>query len=301
MVAKNEIRHLRRSFPVILRQSLDVPYEVIVIDSGSTDGSVEFVRKHASIDSRLRLIQIEPEAFHHARTRNLGADLARGRYLVFLGGDAVPLDTGWLKALMQPIISADDPLVVASYGRQVPRANARPETVCRLTYNYGREALIKGRELGDSPRDRYFFSSVNCCIDLERVRRPLFDSAFPVAEDISLSKGIIDSGLRIAYQPLASVEHSHNYGRLDILRRYFDHGVVYQQMGIWSRRDSSIGGDGRRYLILSLRSLQRDDHRSLVQFAVYFAFSAIGLQLGMHQRRLPRRIRRALTVYGTCD
>ena len=301
MVAKNGIRHLRRSFPVILSQSIDVSYEIVLIDSGSTDGTVEFVERHAAADARIRLIQIPPEAFHHARTRNLGADLAKGRYVVFLSGDAVPVDGRWLAELLEPLRRHEDPLLAATYARQIPRAGADVVAVCRTGYNYGPDPRVKGRDLGMSQKERYFFSTVSCCVDLERVARPLFDPTYPVDEDITLSRRIIDGGLRIAYRPGSVVEHSHDFSGWDLMRRYYDNAVVYQRLGIFGPVSSSIGGDGRRYWASSMKVLRRRGIGDFCRFICGFGCSAIGLQLGLHYRWLPGPVRRALTVYGTTD
>lgn len=297
MVAKNGIRHLRRSFPVILSQVIDLPYEILLIDSGSTDGTVEFVDRYAAIDARIRLIQISPEAFHHARTRNLGAELAKGRYVVFLNGDAVPVNGGWLAELLEPLRRHEDPLLAATYARQIPHADADVVAICRTAYNYGLNPQVKGRDLEMSQKERYFFSTVSCCVDLELVGRPLFDATYPVDEDITLSRRIIDEGLRIAYRPGSVVEHSHDFSGWDLMRRYYDNAVVYRRLGIFGPAGSSIGGDGRRYWASSMKVLRRRGLRDSFRFIYGFACSAIGLQLGLHYQWLPDPVRRALSVY----
>ncbi|MHB8440057.1 MAG: glycosyltransferase family 2 protein [Acidimicrobiales bacterium] len=301
MVTRNEIVNLRRSFPALLGQAVDIPFEIVVIDSGSTDGTVEFVEGHANTDARIRLVQIAPGEFHHARTRNLGAELATGRYVVFLGGDAVPVDSGWLAELLEPLRRDDDPLIAASYSRQIPRAGADVVAVCRIGYNYGAEPRIKGRDLRMSQKERYFLSTVSCCIDLERVARPLFDPTHPVDEDITLSRRIIDAGLRIAYRPGSAVEHSHDFSGWDLVRRYYDNAVIYKRLGIFGPDGSSISGDGRRYLASSMTVLRRRGAIDLGRFLYAFGCSAIGLQLGLHHRWLPSPVRRVLSVYGTTD
>ncbi len=76
-------------------QKLDEPVEVIVVDSGSTDGSVEVARRHGA-----RVHRIPPHEFSHGASRNLGAQLATGELLVFLSQDAIPVDRNWLARLI---------------------------------------------------------------------------------------------------------------------------------------------------------------------------------------------------------
>jgi rhamnosyltransferase len=302
MLVKNELRHLERSLPLTLAQEVDAAVDITVIDSGSTDGSVELVSRLAADDGRLRLVQIEPAAFHHARTRNLGAELTTGRYLVYLGGDAIPADRAWLGRLVGPVKDEELTDVVASYGRQVPRPGAGVANICRMTTNYGPESRVKRMTAGLTSKELYFFSSVACCIDRSALEAPLFDADFPVNEDVTLSRRIIDSGRAIAYVADAVVEHSHEYSSGRVLRRYFDHAVVYERLGILGGDLGDVsGGDARRMLAVSRRVLRGRGPVDYLRVGTFLAVAYAGLQLGRHRSRLPRRVRRALTVYGTED
>jgi hypothetical protein len=91
---KIEEDNIGRCLEAVSRQSADFPFEVLVIDSGPQDRTMEIVRKYPA-----RLLEIPPSEFHHARTRNLGGMVSSGKSLVFLSGDAFPADKGWLSAL----------------------------------------------------------------------------------------------------------------------------------------------------------------------------------------------------------
>jgi rhamnosyltransferase len=291
--------YLEQSLPVLLNQNAPWEIEVIIIDSGSTDGTRELVDVTAKSDSRVTMRRIEPGEFHHARTRNLGASMALGRYVVFLNGDAIPQGAHWLSKLVGPVARGDDGGPVASYGRQVARADADVLSICRMAYNYGPAPALKDVGSALSARSLYAFSTVACAIDTVRAPRPLFDERFPVAEDISLSQKIIDGGGRIAYVPGAVASHHHRYGYLEILRRYFDYGVIYERSAIFDA-GTPVGGDGRRYLRTAAGVLRHRPFADTIRFALFFGASAIGVQLGRWHRRLPRMVCEALTIYGTC-
>jgi len=121
-VVKNDLYNLRHSIPRILQQDISLPYEIIVIDSGSRDGSIEFIKQTSKIDSRLSLYEIPSKEFHHARTRNLGISLSRSDIVVFLNQDAIPCDVHWLIKLVSPVIKGEPGGIAASYGKQVPRS-----------------------------------------------------------------------------------------------------------------------------------------------------------------------------------
>ena len=93
-------------------------FEVVVIDSGSTDKTLEIAREYGC-----RIYRIKPEEFHHSRTRNLGAELARGDYLVYITQDALPLNDNFLEMLIKPL---EDDKVAGAYGRQIAYPNAKP-------------------------------------------------------------------------------------------------------------------------------------------------------------------------------
>jgi GT2 family glycosyltransferase len=83
----------------IFRQQLDVPFEVLCVDSASDDENLARMRAFP-----VRLESIPPESFDHGLTRDLGARLARGRVLVFLNQDAVPVDRLWLHRMTAPLL-----------------------------------------------------------------------------------------------------------------------------------------------------------------------------------------------------
>src|ERR1700737_3744492 len=70
-------------------------FEVLVVDWGPRDKTLETGGRYP-----VRLEQIPPEAFHHARTRNYAAGLAKGELLVFLSQDAIPASDMWLAAFL---------------------------------------------------------------------------------------------------------------------------------------------------------------------------------------------------------
>jgi rhamnosyltransferase len=293
MVARNELRNLRQSLPLILDQETPFGYDVLIIDSSSTDGTREYLSGHAD-ERRLRVLTIRPGEFHHARTRNLGAAMTSGRIIVFLGGDAIPTDRQWLQKLVAPVIAGD---AVGSFGRQLPRPDADQANRCRIAFNYGASSMSKSRQAALSPRARYFFSSANCCLDRRVVRDRPFDESFAVNEDVALAKRLIDSGETLAYVADATVVHSHNYSFGQIFRRSFDNGRVYRRLRIFDENDRHAAADGARYLrMLAGRTLQTRP-MALPTAITFFVASALGFQMGLRYERMPRSIGLRLSMY----
>ena len=87
-----------RALSAIFQQDIDLPFEVIVIDSGSTDRTLDIVRRHA-----VRLYEIEAREFSYGRALNLGAKLAEGRYLINLSAHCIPTSDRWITNLVKDL------------------------------------------------------------------------------------------------------------------------------------------------------------------------------------------------------
>src|SRR3972149_9243519 len=81
---------------MVFEQKVNFPFEVIVIDSGSTDGTLDFLTGYP-----IRLKQISAKGFNHGLTRNMGMELARGGYVVLMTQDAIPADGYWLGNIIE--------------------------------------------------------------------------------------------------------------------------------------------------------------------------------------------------------
>src|SRR4030042_1507003 len=117
---KNGEEYLEEVLDMVFKQKASFSFEVIIVDSGSKDKTLEIIRRFPQI----KFFQIPPEEFNHGTTRNFLASKARGEYLVFITQDAVPTDENWLKNMMEPF--EKDPEVAGVFGRQSPRKDCDP-------------------------------------------------------------------------------------------------------------------------------------------------------------------------------
>lgn len=79
-----------------LRKQIYKNFEIILIDNGSTDGSVEFVKSNFS---EIKIIE-NKENFGFAKANNQGLEIARGGYIATLNNDTI-VDENWLKGLIE--------------------------------------------------------------------------------------------------------------------------------------------------------------------------------------------------------
>jgi len=193
IICKNQKKYLKRSLPIIFKQSFS-NFEVILVDSGSKDGSHKLIKKYP-----LRLIEIPPEKFNYAYAFNVGAKSANGDYLVRLSGDAVPKDEYWLKNL---IVNFQDEKVAGVYSRWLnnPEANIIDKYVNWLTM----------------PNNKRVFDSIpNWNGASGAIRKALwqkypFNENLDFCEDLDWSRKVQKDGYLIVYEPNSVVYHSHN-------------------------------------------------------------------------------------------
>ncbi|MCP5103218.1 MAG: glycosyltransferase family 2 protein [bacterium] len=200
--AKNEGHIIGRCLEAVYGQDTGYTIEIIVIDSGSTDDTTAVVKKYPSIT----LLQIKPEEFGHGKTRNMGAETAKGTYIVFLNADALPVDNHWLNALIQPL--EKDRETAGVFSRHIPNPDCYLYMVRDLrTAMPDREIPRTAARRGDS----LLFSTVSAAMHKETWRRFPFKNDIIIAEDRDWAQKVLAKGKKILYQPASMVRHSHNY------------------------------------------------------------------------------------------
>lgn len=198
-----------------LRHQTFRDYELIVIDSGSTDDSDELIR----LAKPQHYIRIQPHEYHPPRVMNLGMRLARANAVVFLNADATPVDAHWLAPLVGAL---QDPEVAAVFGRQVPRAN------CQAVYAADYEQCFGARRA--SARWDHFFSMVSSGIRKDLWEPRGFNEAMHYSEDDEYTRWARSRGYRVLYVPESVVTHSHNYTPEQAAKRSFGEGRALAAM-----------------------------------------------------------------------
>ena len=232
--------------------------ELIVVDSGSTDGTLNLVRAAAD-----HVIEIAASRFNHGTARNLGVGRASGRFVVLTVQDARPLARDWLTRLLAPL--RQDDRVAGVFGRQVPRPDASAVTRDQLSRWVASRTTPQVMTLDPetfarlAPAERLR----RCAFDnvCSAVRRRVWEAspfqATPIAEDLEWSRNVLLSGHAIAYAPDACVEHSHNRSAHYELARTW---VLHQQLQrLFGLRSIPTVGALARSMVATART-----HRRLV-------------------------------------
>lgn len=228
-------KDFRRCLEGIFSQRVDFPFEVVCIDSGSRDGTLEVARAFP-----VRVLQIPSSEFNHGLTRNLGIRESRGKYAVLLTQDAVPYDEHWLAPLVENFEA--DSRVAGVYSQQIPRPDCNPFIKARLKkWAAGRQERVV-QEIGDPERFESLppleklkiiaFDNVSSSLRREVWETIPFDKR-NFGEDVFWGYKVIRSGHRIVYEPRSKVVHSHNNSIwYEFKRVYLDHQNLNHLIGL---------------------------------------------------------------------
>ncbi len=283
---------LVRCLEAIARQQVEEEVEVVIVDSGSSDGSVERARRLGA-----RVHEIPPQEFTHGGTRNLGAELAAGDVVVFTSQDAYAADENWLAALVAPLRERAD--VAGVYGRQLPHASAIPSERYFLDFLYGPKPRTQRLTGPDRLSfEATLFSNVNSAVPRAVLERYPLAADVIMSEDQEWSRRVLEAGLVIVYEPRAAVRHSHAYTIAGAFRRFFDSGVSADRAYVSESPASRIAlrQAGARYARGEIKWLWRTGRRRWLPYAaVYESAKFAGLQLGLRHNLLPVAVKRRLS------
>ena len=218
----------RQTLEMIFAQQVPYPFEVIVVDSGSQDITLELCREFP-----VRLLQIPPKDFNHGATRNYAISQAQGEFIVLTVQDAVPVDKDWINALIQPLI--EDMEVAGVYGRQLPKPDSSYITRKRNELWYkGLEKRIAQQIRSEAEFAKLSleeklltirFDNVNACLHKAVWRKHPFPAS-SYAEDLAWALEVLKAGYKLIYEPAAQVWHSHDRGLWYEFKRAYQDGKV---------------------------------------------------------------------------
>jgi rhamnosyltransferase len=301
---------LARTLSALSAQTIE--HELLVCDSGSTDGSAELARAHGA-----RVLEITPAQFSHGGTRNLLMAEASGTRVALLTQDAQPADERWLERLLGGLELAPD--VGIAFGPYLPRPGASPAVRMELERWFSSLApdgqpcveRLSGQERTTMPAQsligrRGFFTDANACVARAAWERvPFREVAY--AEDRVLAIDMLRAGYAKAFVPDAAVLHSHDYTAVQELRRCFDEWRGLREVYGWrepvrpAHLVSQIRGElgqARR----ELAGMPRTSRAStLVGVAARQALRRTGAILGSRADLLAPSVRRRLSLERRAD
>lgn len=178
--------------------------EIVVVDSGSTDGTLNIAERYGC-----KIVHIRKEDFTFGRSLNYGCEAASGEFLVFISGHCVPVNENWLRLLIGPLA---DGKAAYSYGRQLGRDTTKFS-----------EVEVFGKyfpETSQIPQDGFFCNNANAALLKAVWESHSFDETLTGLEDIELARRLTEAGHKVAYVADGSVHHIHDETWPQIRNRY---------------------------------------------------------------------------------
>ncbi len=200
----NEQQHLLELLHAITIQQVDFDYETVIIDSGSTDDTLDIANKF-----HCRITHIEKQDFTFGRSLNIGCGAANGKVLVFISGHCVPCEPDWLAILTAPV---RDGIALYAYGRQLGRDTTKFSERQVFSKYYP--------EAGDLLQEGFFCNNANAAVSRDVWQQHKFDESLTGLEDLKLAKTVVENGQKIAYVAAAPVFHIHDESWHQVRVRY---------------------------------------------------------------------------------
>jgi glycosyltransferase involved in cell wall biosynthesis len=211
--AYNEAAHIGRLLEGLSRQTLR-DLEVILVDSGSTDSTVELAAATGA-----KVVHILPSEFTFGRSLNLGLAAATCELVVIASAHVYPVYPDWLERLLEPFA---DPQVVLTYGKQRAPVSAHfsEQQVYQRWYP----------EHSASPQPQPFCNNANAAVRLSAWKAHPYDETLTGLEDLAWGKWVLGEGLGIAYVAEAEIIHSHNETRRGVYNRYQREAMAFKRI-----------------------------------------------------------------------
>jgi len=207
IAVRNEVNHIQDSIQSIFTQEYHEPYEVIIVDGISTDGTYE---KLTTLKNQYPFVLLKNEKFNAAAGRNIGITNSTGDIIAFIDGDAIA-SKDWLQQIITMFEKTD---AIGVGGPDLLPPNST--TTARMIGYVMTSPFARGGRFNPSTQhttmdeEKYVYHIPTCNLALKREvfnTIGLFDESFVKGQDLELNYRIVTTGHKLLYSPKIKVVH----------------------------------------------------------------------------------------------
>ena len=211
--AYNEGRHIGRLLEGIGQQTVK-NVEVILVDSGSTDDTLDVARRYG-----IKEVGIRPQDFTFGYSLNRGVAAASADFIVIASAHVYPVYPDWLERLLAPF---SDPQVGLAYGRQ--RGDAQTKFSEGQVFERWFPAQSQSRQYHP------FCNNANTAIRRKLWQQHHYDETLPGLEDLGWAKWMMSRGHTLSYVAEAEVVHVHTETPRHVFNRYRREAMAFKRI-----------------------------------------------------------------------
>lgn len=211
---RNEAQHLPKLIYGLEQQTTLVD-EVVLVDSGSTDSSVDLAES-----AGWNVVKIRPEDFSFGRSLNYGCEAASGDLIVVLSAHVYPVRVDFIEKISAPFSGPEQFKI--TYGKQLGDDRSRFSEKVLMSQWFPSEKIID--------QGHAFANNANSCFPRSLWEKLKFNEELSGLEDIDFSLRVIGLGGSVAYAHDAPVVHVHEETTASILHRYRREANAYKTM-----------------------------------------------------------------------
>ena len=211
--AYNESRHLGRLLEGVSHQTCR-GVEVILVDSGSTDATVQIAESYGA-----KIVRIQPGEFTFGRSLNLGIQAVSSDRIVIASAHVYPVYPDWIESLLRPF---DDPDVALVYGKQ------RGEASSQFSERQIFRQWFPDTDIANQSSP--FCNNANAAIRRSLWSEHPYDETLTGLEDLEWGKWAQSRGKRVAYASHAEVIHIHHETSRRIYDRYRREAMAFKRI-----------------------------------------------------------------------
>lgn len=259
-----------------------VEYELLIIDSSSTDKTIEIAKKYTD-----KIIIILQNEFDHGGTRTKVAQLAQSDILIYMTQDILLSDE---YSIMEMINIMEDESIGAAFGRQLSYSDTNLFGKHLREFNYPASASVRALE----DKKKYGLKTAFLSDSFAVYRRSAlekigyFKDQLILGEDTYAGTKLLLAGYKLAYVAEACVYHSHSYTVIEEFKRYFDIGVFHKCEKWILEEFGKAEGEGMKYIRSELKYLFI--HKAWYRVPEFFirnGMKYLGYKMGQNYQKLP--------------